>query len=51
VTQAIEGSGALFTCEMNDQDCRLQAVMREAESRLESYLRERTLYEVVKSDV
>jgi Rrf2 family protein len=48
VTQAIEGSGALFTCEMSDKsECRLQRVMREAAERMESYLRGKKLYEVV----
>jgi Rrf2 family protein len=48
VTQAIEGSGALFTCEMSDEnECRLNKVMREAEERMESYLRDKKLYEVV----
>lgn len=51
VTQAIEGSGALFTCEMsdgdNEDDCRLQTVMQKAEELMESYLRDKKLYEVV----
>ena len=48
VTQAVEGSGAFFTCEMNDEDnCRIQKVMREAEALMESYLRDKKLYEVV----
>jgi Rrf2 family protein len=49
VVQAIEGSGALFTCEMNEEECNLQKVMREAEQRLEGYLQSKTIYEVVKS--
>lgn len=49
VTQAIEGSGALFTCEMNaEEECRLQKVMREAEELMESYLKDKKLYELVK---
>lgn len=48
VVQAIEGSGALFTCEMNEAECHLQGVMREAEQRLESYLQSKTIYEVAK---
>jgi Rrf2 family protein len=50
VTQAIEGSGALFTCEMSDKDeCRLKKIMREAEDRMESYLRDKKLYEVIQN--
>jgi Rrf2 family protein len=48
VVQAIEGSGALFTCEMNEEECHLQKVMREAERRLEDYLQSKTIYEVTK---
>ncbi|MDL2310601.1 Rrf2 family transcriptional regulator [Peptostreptococcaceae bacterium OttesenSCG-928-C18] len=48
VTQAIEGSGSIFTCDSNSDDCQLQRVIREAENRLESYLQEKTIYEVVK---
>ncbi|MDL2235433.1 Rrf2 family transcriptional regulator [Christensenellaceae bacterium OttesenSCG-928-L17] len=47
VVRAIEGSGALFTCEMNEDACRLQRVMREAEKRLEHYLAHQTIYEAV----
>ncbi len=48
VIQAIEGSGALFTCEMVEEECCFQKVMQEAESRMESYLQEKTIYKVVK---
>lgn len=49
VTQAIEGSGALFTCEMGGEgECQLQKVMREAESCMESFLRSKKLFEVMK---
>ena len=48
VIQAIEGSGALFTCEMNDKDgCNLERVMREAENHMLTYLKEKKLFEVV----
>lgn len=48
VIQAIEGSGALFTCGMNDQnDCMLEKVMREAENQMVTYLKEKKLYDVV----
>ncbi len=53
VTQAIEGSGALFACEMSDKDnednCCIQKVMREAEELMESYLKDKKLYEVVQN--
>jgi len=48
VVQAIEGSGALFTCEMNEEKCNLQKVMRDAEQRLEGYLQSKTIYEIIK---
>jgi Rrf2 family protein len=49
VIQAIEGSGALFTCEMSaSAECRLEKVMREAESCMESFLRSKKLFEVMK---
>ena len=48
VTQAIEGSGSIFTCNSGLEECQLQKVMREAENRLETYLQEKTIYEVVK---
>lgn len=48
VIQAIEGSGALFTCEMSVQDnCGLEKVMREAENLMVTYLKEKKIYEVV----
>lgn len=48
VIQAIEGSGALFSCEMSDQgDCKLEKVMREAENHMVTYLKEKKLYKVV----
>jgi Rrf2 family protein len=48
VIQAIEGSGALFNCEMSDQGaCKLEKVMREAENHMVTYLKEKKLYKVV----
>ena len=48
VIQAIEGSGALFSCEMSDQgSCRLEKIMREAENHMITYLKQKKLYEVV----
>lgn len=50
VTQAIEGRGAFFTCEKDSSACHLQAVMREAEQRMETYLKSKTLYEIVENN-
>ncbi|MFV0559249.1 MAG: RrF2 family transcriptional regulator [Enterococcus sp.] len=47
VTKAIEGTGHLFTCEMNDQECHLQQVMRDAEKQMENYLQSKTLLETM----
>ncbi len=48
VIQAIEGTGALFTCEMSDQrDCMLEKVMREAENEMVAYLKDKKIYQVV----
>lgn len=47
IIQAIEGSGALFTCGMNEnQDCHIEMVMREAEKKMVNYLKEKRLYEI-----
>jgi Rrf2 family protein len=51
VIQAIEGSGALFTCEMSDQsDCSLEKIMREAENHMLTYLKQKKLYDVVSAN-
>lgn len=48
VIQAIEGSGALFSCEMSDQgDCMLEKVMREAENHMVTYLKDKKLYSCI----
>lgn len=49
ITRAIEGSGALFTCEMNEENCGLQKVMRDAETEMETYLESKTIFEVITS--
>lgn len=51
VVQAIEGSGALFTCDSNEEGCNLQKVMREAGQQLEEYLKSKTIYDVVKGSI
>lgn len=48
VIHAIEGSGALFSCESGEDDCCFQKVMQEAESKMESYLQEKTIYAAMK---
>lgn len=52
VIQAIEGSGALFTCQMNDEgDCMLEKVMRDAENHMLNYLKEKKLFEMVSENL
>lgn len=48
VIQAIEGSGALFTCEMDDnRSCPLEKVMREAEEKMVEYLKEKRIFDII----
>lgn len=47
VIQAIEGNGALFTCDVNEPNCALQNVMRNAESAMDQYLQQQTLLEAI----
>jgi Rrf2 family protein len=51
VIQAIEGSGALFTCEMNEMDgnhgCRIERVMKDAEEKMVTHLKEKHLCDIV----
>ena len=48
VIQAIEGSGALFTCEMGENKaCRIENVMREAEDKMVKHLKEKFIFEIV----
>ena len=47
VIQAIEGSGALFTCEMGEEDCSFHKVMQQAENQMISYLKKQTIYDAV----
>ncbi|WFR55756.1 Rrf2 family transcriptional regulator [Anaerocolumna sp. AGMB13025] len=49
VIRAIEGSSALFTCEMGDEECCFQKIMAEAENKMESYLQKKTILEAVQS--
>ncbi|KNZ42279.1 RrF2 family transcriptional regulator [Acetobacterium bakii] len=48
VIQAIEGSGALFTCEMEENHgCQIEKVMKAAEEKMVSHLKEKHIYDVV----
>lgn len=47
IIQAIEGSSAMFTCEMSDKEnCKIEIVMTEAESIMITYLKQKKLYEI-----
>lgn len=48
VIKATEGTGALFECELHEDDnCRILKVMEEAENVIETFLQNKKLYEVV----
>ena len=48
VLQAIEGSGALFTCEMDEKHtCKIEKIMRDAEEKMVNHLKEQKLYEIL----
>lgn len=48
VIQAIEGSGALFTCEMGENNtCRIENVMREAEGKMVKHLKEKLIFDIL----
>lgn len=48
VIQAIEGSGALFTCELDKSHaCHIERVMREAEEKMVTYLKDKRVYDIV----
>jgi Rrf2 family protein len=50
VIKATEGNGALFNCELQEEDeCQIFKVMTEAENLMESYLQDKKLYEVVQN--
>jgi Rrf2 family protein len=47
VIQAIEGSGALFTCSMDENyDCPIEMIMREAEEKMVNHLKEKRLTDI-----
>lgn len=48
VIKAIEGNNSMFTCEMNEKDkCKIQKAMSEAESIMETYLKNKKLIELI----
>ncbi len=48
VIQAIEGSGALFTCEMGENNtCKIENVMREAEDKMVKHLKEKLIFDII----
>lgn len=48
VIQAIEGSGALFTCEMDkNRACPIEKVMRDAEDKMVNELKEKYFYTMI----
>ena len=48
VIQAIEGSGALFTCEMGENNtCKIENVMREAEDKIVKHLKEKLIFDII----
>ena len=48
VIQAIEGSGALFTCGMDEnRACHIEMVMREAEEKMVNHLKEKHIYDIM----
>lgn len=51
VIKATEGTGALFNCELQEDEgeCRILKVMAEAENVMETYLKNKKLYEVVQN--
>ena len=47
VIQAIEGSGSIFTCEKDENSaCQIEKVMRDAEDKMVSHLKEKRIYEI-----
>ncbi len=48
VIQAIEGSGALFTCDMDENHaCPIEKVMKDAEEKMVNHLKEKRIYDMV----
>jgi Rrf2 family protein len=50
VIKATEGTGALFSCDLQEESqCQIHKVMTEAENILETYLENKKLYEVIRN--
>ena len=48
VIQAIEGIGALFTCEMDEKHaCHIERVMKDAEEKMVNHLKEKPIYDIL----
>ena len=48
VIQAIEGSGALFTCDMDENhSCQIERVMKDAEEKMVNHLKEKPIYDIL----
>lgn len=48
VIKAIEGTGAMFNCELQEEgNCAILEVMQEAESVMETYLQNKKIYEII----
>lgn len=48
VIEAIEGNGALFTCEMDENHaCPIEKVMRDAEDKMVNELKEKYFYNII----
>jgi Rrf2 family protein len=51
IIKATEGTGALFSCDLQEEDdnCPIVKVMSEAENVMEEYLQNKKLYEVIET--
>ncbi|GFP78175.1 RrF2 family transcriptional regulator [Clostridium fungisolvens] len=50
VIKAIEGTGALFNCDLQEEGiCSILKVMEEAENVMEAYLKNKKIYEVIQN--
>jgi Rrf2 family protein len=48
VIVAIEGSGAMFTCEVDENHtCHIERVMRDAEEKMINHLKEKLIYDII----
>ena len=48
VIVAIEGSGAMFTCEVDENHaCHIERVMRDAEEKMVNHLKEKLIYDII----